>query len=374
MIKWCVKCVLPNTRPNLIIDKDGVCNACKFHDKKRAKVNWSKQKNKLIKIFNSIKKKSKNNFDCLIPVSGGKDSIWQVVECLKHGLKPLAVSYKSPGRNHYGERNLKTLISLGVEHIDYTVNPKTEAYFMIKTLKEKGSTAIPMHLSIFNLPIIIAEKFKIPLIVFGENPASEYGFGDKTFESKINKFDTKWVKSYAPINRTDLNYWKDKYLRDKVLTSYKIPNNYKRIKVLFLGEYIKWSPQNSLKVAKRHGFIYPSKPKTGYYNYADVDCDFISIHHYLKWYKFGFTRLFDNLSIEIRNKKLSRNQAIKIICKNSNNIRPKKDIKSFCKFTNISQMEFDRFAEKFRNKNIWKKNKFGNWEIKNFITQKFVWK
>jgi len=235
MIKWCVKCVLPNTRPNLIIDKDGICNACKFHERKKIKVNWNKQKRKLIKIFNSIKKKSKNNFDCLIPVSGGKDSIWQVVECLKYGLKPLTVTYKSPGRNFYGEQNLKKLISLGVEHIDYTVNPKTEAYFMIKTLKEKGSTAIPMHISIFNLPMIIAEKFKIPLIVFGENPASEYGF-DRTQEHKINKFDNKWIKRYAPINKTNLSYWKDKYLKDKILMSYKTPNDFKRIKVLFLGD------------------------------------------------------------------------------------------------------------------------------------------
>ncbi len=285
----------------------------------------------------------------------------------------MTVTYKSPGRNFYGEQNLKKLISLGVEHIDYTVNPKTEAYFMIKTLKEKGSTAIPMHISIFNLPMIIAEKFKIPLIVFGENPASEYGF-DRTQEHKINKFDNKWIKRYAPINKTNLSYWKDKYLKDKILMSYKTPNDFKRIKVLFLGEYIKWSPQNSLKVAKKCGFIYPSNPKTGYYNYADIDCDFISIHHYLKWFKFGFTRLFDNLSIEIRNKKMTRSRAIKIICKNFNNIKPKEDIKNFCKFTNISQAEFDKFAEKFRNKNIWKKNKFGNWEIKNFITSNFIWK
>ena len=131
---------------------------------------------------------------------------------------------------------------------------------MIKTLKEKGSTAIPMHISIFNLPMIIAQKFKIPLIVFGENPASEYGF-DRTHESKINKFDTKWIKSYAPINKTNLSYWKDKYLKDKILTSYKIPNNYKSIKVLFLGEYIKWSPQNSLKVAKNMDLFIHQDPK-----------------------------------------------------------------------------------------------------------------
>ena len=196
----------------------------------------------------------------------------------------------------------------------------------------------------------------------------------KTLKKKLNKFDNNWIKKYAPLNQTSLNYWKDKYLKDKVLSSYKIPSNYKNIKILFLGEYIKWSPQNSLKTAKKFGFIYPPKPKTGYYKYADVDCDFISIHHYLKWFKFGFTRLFDNLSIEIRNKNLTRNKAIKIISKSYNNIRPIDDIKIFCKFVNISVKDFDKIVERFRNKEIWKKNKSGKWMIKNFITNKFVWK
>ncbi len=374
MIKWCKKCVLPDTRPNLILDKDGICNACKFHNKKNKNINWKKQKKKLIQIFNFAKKKSKNNFDCLIPVSGGKDSIWQVVQCLKYGLKPLAVTYKTPGRNYYGEINLKSLIYLGVEHIDYTINPKVEAYFMIKALKKKGSTAIPMHFSIFNLPQIIAEKFKIPLIVFGENPASEYGFGNEMSEKKINDFNMTWIKKYAPTNQTSLSFWKDSILNDKNLFSYKSPNKKNKFKTIFLGEYLKWSPQNSFRNAKKVGFIYPSKPKTGYYNYADIDCDFISIHHYIKWFKFGFTRLFDNLSIEIRNKKLTRSQAINIIVKNSNNIKPVKDIEKFCEFTKISIREFDRIVERFRNKSIWKKNKKGNWVIKNFVVNKFNWK
>ena len=94
MIKWCKNCVLPDTRPNLFISKDGTCNACKLH-KVRKNIDWKKQKKKLIKIFQKAKKTSKNNYDCLIPVSGGKDSTWQVLECLKYGLTPLTLTYKN---------------------------------------------------------------------------------------------------------------------------------------------------------------------------------------------------------------------------------------------------------------------------------------
>ena len=92
----------------------------------------------------------------------------------------------------------------------------------------------------------------------------------------------------------------------------------------------------------------------------------------MKWLKFGFTRLFDNLSLEIRNKRMTRSRAINIIKKHSKKIRPNEDIKKFCKFTGIKLKEFDKITDKFRNKKIWKKNK-NKWHIPNFITDKFSW-
>lgn len=372
MIQWCKNCVLPNTRPNLIILDNGICNACYFH-KKRKNIDWKDKKRILNKIFYKILRLSKSNYDCLIPVSGGKDSTWQVIECLKNGLNPLAITYKTPGRNSYGDSNLKNLISLGVDHIDYTINPRVEAYFMLKTLRLKGSTAIPMHLAIFNLPQIIAEKFNIPLIVWGENSASEYGGYINIKEAK-NTMSDQWIKKYGVTNKTNHNYWKDHFLNDKKLFAFRPLKKSNKVLSIFLGEYIKWDPKKILRIVKKSNFIHPKFPKTGFYNYADIDCNFISIHHYLKWLKFGFTRLFDNLSIEIRNQRLSRKQAINIIKKNYNNIKPEKDIEIFCKFTNISLKKFDKICEKFRDKSIWKKNKNQKWYIENFLTNDFNWK
>lgn len=369
MINWCNYCVLPDTRPNLEILKDGICNACKIHLKKKEKKNWKKKKEKLKEIFKNLKKKNKNNYDCVIPVSGGKDSMWQVMECLNYNLTPLAITWKSPGRNNIGRKNLESLISLGVDHIDVSLNPRVEAYFMLKALKIKGSSAIPMHIAIYNIPLFIAEKFKIPLIIWGENSASEYGFKkSQKFKSIMNK---DWIKNYGATSKTNLDFWKDNYLNKKRLIALN-PNGNKKIKSIFLGDYLKWDPKKSLKFAKKNGFIYPKEAKTGYYKFADIDCDFISIHHYIKWLKFGFTRMFDNLSIEIRNKRMTRKRAIKIIKNNSQKIRPHEDIKKFCKFVNIKVREFDKIIEKFRDKKIWKKTK-NKWRIKNFITNDFDW-
>ena len=119
------------------------------------------------------------------------------------------------------------------------------------------------------------------------------------------------------------------------------------------------------RIFKKKGFKKIKKPKTGLYNFSDIDDNFISIHHWLKYYKFGFTRLFDNLSLEIRNRRITRLKALNIIKKASFK-PPLSDIKKFCKFVNISIKDFFRISEKFRNKEIWiKKN--GKWKIKNFI-------
>jgi hypothetical protein len=142
---------------------------------------------------------------------------------------------------------------------------------------------------------------------------------------------SNWRKFFGVTNSTDIDDWIDKKITKKDLVSYNVKNasNYKILEI-FLGYYLKWDPTKIAKYAKKIGFKSLLKSKTGYYKFADIDCDFISIHHWLKWYKFGFNRSFDNLSLEIRNGRISRKKAIEIISKNQNFL-PIKDIEKFCK-------------------------------------------
>ncbi len=369
-MKWCTKCVLPNTRPNLKIFSNGLCSICSL---KKKKINWNKRLKILKKIIYNVKRRSKSNYDCVIPVSGGKDSYWQVLTALKFGLKPLAITWKPSGRNQLGEENLKNLIKIGVDHIDYSINPKIEKYFLLKALKEYGSIGIPMHLAIFNISYRVAYSFDIPLVIWGENPSSEYGY-QKISETQKNPSYDYFMKHNITKNKK-ANFWRDKILKEKDLNAFNLSsyNKLKKsVKSIFLGDYIKWDPKKVYKQVKSAGFKEGKVAKTGYYNFADLDDDFISIHHYLKWYKFGFTRLFDNLSIEIRNKRIKRKDAIKIILSNKAK-KPTEDIKKFCKFTNISNKKFESIVEKFRNKKIWFRNKKNKWFIKNFLINNYSW-
>src|SRR3954469_3053045 len=172
-MRYCSSCILPETRPGLVYDAAGVCSACRSHSVHSVPVDWEARARR----FETLAEQAREHgaeWDCVIPVSGGKDSTWQVATCLEHGLKPLAVSWRPPARTALGQRNLDNLISLGVDHVDFAVNPKVERRFLLRSLERFGTPAIPMHLAIFNVPTTLAVRYGIPLVVWGENSAVEY--------------------------------------------------------------------------------------------------------------------------------------------------------------------------------------------------------
>lgn len=373
-MNWCKRCILPDTRPNLRLDADGVCNACRSHASKSA-IDWEGRREQLAEVVRSAKQRAgARGYDCLIPVSGGKDSTWQTVKCLELGLKPLAVTWKTPARTPIGHRNLENLIAMGVDHVDWQVSPKVESRFMLKSFERFGSTAIPMHLALFNIPLTIAVRLNIPLVIWGENSAFEYGAADDVHTGF--KLDAAWLRTYGVTHGTTAEDWVDDDLSAKDLTAYFGPTAAEleaaATRAVFLGYYLQWDPQETRRVAQAHGFRSDTgAPRTGYYDFADIDDDFISIHHWMKWYKFGFTRLFDNLSLEIRNGRLTRAQAIAIV-RSTGEQRPRADIEKFCAFAGIQVDEFFRIAARFRNPHVWSAQG-GAWRIPGFLVPDWSW-
>ena len=372
-MNWCKRCVLPDTRPNLVIGADGICNACRTHGQ-RKQIDWASRKNLLRKVIENAKSRS-TGYDCLIPVSGGKDSTWQVVKCLEYGLTPLAVTWKTPARTAIGQKNLDNLVALGVDHVDWQVNPKVEARFMLRAFERFGSTAIPMHLALFNIPLSLAVKYAIPLVVWGENSAFEYGSPDEAVTGF--RLDRAWLARHGVTHGTTAADWVGEGLTGKQLAAYYGPDadalEAQGVNAVFLGYYLPWDPETSREVAVAHGFRYAKgEARTGYYDYADIDDDFISLHHWMKWYKFGFTRLFDNLSLEIRNGRMTRERALGIIRARGDDT-PQGDIEKFCAFSGISKNQFFEKAEKFRNTDIWKRRADGVWHIPGFLLPDWRW-
>ena len=273
------------------------------------------------------------------------------------------------------KKNLDNLINLGVDHIDFTINPDVERRLTVETFKKAGSLAIPMHMALFAIPLQMAIKFSIPLVLWGENSAMEYGGND---ENVLGFNMTRaWLEKYGVTQGTTAEDWVSETLSIQDLSAYIWPTDQALqqagVTAAFLGWYLPWDPQETFKVAQEHGFeALTDKPKTGYYAFADVDDEFIiTLHHWMKWYKFGFTRLWDNLSLEIRSGRLSRDDALDIIRKTGDEY-PKEAIDKFCTWADITESGFLNMAEKFRNRDIWKKQ--GNkWALDNFLIEDWQW-
>jgi N-acetyl sugar amidotransferase len=371
-VKWCRNCLLPDTRPNLAIGRDGICNACAAHAGKRD-IDWKARAVLFRQVVEHAKSRSAG-YDCLIPVSGGKDSTWQVVTCLEAGLKPLAVTWKTPGRTPIGTANLENLVRLGVDHIDYQVNPEVEKRFMTAALTRFGDPGIPMHMALFSIPLAIAVRFRIPVVVWGENSAFEYG--GTAEERRGFKLDAAWLRKYGIMHGTSWRDWVDDTLSERDLLPYAGPDDKELAaagtNAVFLGYYFPWDPEATLAVATENGFRRADRPKTGYYDYADIDDEFISVHHWFKWYKFGFTRLFDNLSLEIRNGRMTRDDALDIVRRRGDDT-PHDDISSMCRFLGMGMDRFFATAERFRNPAVWKQ-RGSTWTIPDFLIADWDWR
>ena len=372
-MKYCARCVTPDSRPNIRIDSEGICNACRAHAS-RTTINWAEREQAFRDVAANARARSQG-YDCVIPVSGGKDSHWQVIKCLDYGLKPLCVTWRPPGRTDLGESNLRNLVSLGVDHIEFSISPNVERRFMLKTFERCGSTAIPMHLAIFSIPLRVAERSRIPLVVWGENSAFEYGAAQDAHTGfRLNE---EWLRVYGVTQGTTAADWIDADLTDRDLAGYYGPEpgvlEREGILAVFLGYYFPWDPDTTRAAACARGFRARLEgPRTGYYDYADIDDAFISVHHYLKWHKFGFTRLFDNLSLEIRHGRMTRAQAVAVIA-SSGDQTPHEDIARFCDFENLPPDLFRKIVEQFRNPSIWKKRADGTWWIPDFLIPEWEW-
>ena len=371
-MRYCRVCVLPHTRPNLQFDDEGNCN-CATAEKK-ATINWMEREAQFRTLVLEIRAK-KATYDCIIPVSGGKDSTWQVITALEYGLKPLCVTWKTPARNTLGTKNLQNLINLGVDHIDVSINPKVERRFTLKAFERFGSPVIPMHMAMHAIPLQFAVNFRVPLILWGENSAYEYGGQDEALKGV--RLTYAWLKKYGVTNGTSAEDWVDQELSSQDLSLYRWPSDSQQeqagVTAVFLGQYLRWDPSHTYEVARQHGFQADERPKTGLFAFADIDDEFlITIHHWMKWYKFGFTRLWDNLSLEIRHGRMGREAAISILRDKGNEV-PKAEISRFCEYVGISEKRFFEIAENFRNKDIWKRERGGAWRLEEFLMPDWKW-
>jgi len=312
-LKYCNICVSPSTRPGLNLNSDGICTACETASKKK-QIDWVLRRKHLESIFDRHRRVRDYDYDCIVPVSGGKDSIYQV-HMVKNvfNMNPLCITWRTLARTQRGEENLTALKKIGVDHIDFSPNPDGINKITVKAFEDYGDSSLIDHLAIYNVIPNFALRFNLPLVIWGENPYMEYG-GDET-NSNLDQQSSKFVREHHIFKGKEAVNWISDYIARREINSYIPPDDTALEKIgyepIYLGFYIPWDAKKNKEIAIKYGFKpRENGPIMGLYDYADLDCMNIVIHHYFKWLKFGFNRITDNASNEIRKGRLNRTEAI----------------------------------------------------------------
>ena len=368
MIKYCRNCVYPETKPDLSLDENEICDACRFIDVKDT-TDWQLRKKELIEILEKFKNKDGSNYDCVIPVSGGKDSTFQTYIIKKEfGLNPLCVSYHLPEFTDLGRQNLENLKNLGVDCLEFTPNPEICRQMQKTALIEFGDAQWPEHFGIFTVPVQVAVKYKIPLIIWGENPQSDYGGPLKDMENQY--LDRKWCENYGTrVGGQSKSFVGPEIMlkhgiERKFLNPYIYPSdeeiNSIGVTGIFLGHFIRWNIKEQLKKVQELGFKVHDGPTEGTFtNYENLDNKIQGIHDYFKWIKFGYGRCSDSASIQIRLKQINREEGMKLVNQHEGKL-PEKFLNEFLKQWEMSRDEFLSITEKFTNKELFKQDEHGN--------------
>lgn len=353
---WCTNCLAMSTRPRISFDKFGRCNACQWMEEKKT-LDWEGRKNKLSKLLGEHRRDD-GSFDCLVPVSGGKDGSY-VAYNLKHkyGMNPLCLTVTPALPLELGEKNLRAFVEKGYNHL--TINPAYEAmrYLNKRGFIEKGFPYFGWLTAIHTAPVRIAAHLGIDLIFYGEDGEVEYGGSTDTNKNPV--FDTEFMKKIYLDGGYDIVESSSK-LRKSELNFFTFPSDSllsrSSIKLTHWSSYENWDPYRNYLVAKEHcGLSEADENGTGTFtNFAQNDQALYALHTYMMYLKFGFGRANQDACIEIRRGSMQRDQAINLVNLYDGHF-PEQEIHTFLDYYSISRSEFDEVLDKFANKELFEK-------------------
>lgn len=337
-----------------MFDEQGVCSACTAYEN-RANIDWAQREEEFKKLVYQTKL-MKHQYDCVIPVSGGKDSTYQVIKALEYGLNPLAVTATTDHLSHIGRHNLDNIGRLGVDHVEVTVNRKLRSKISAYALREVGDISWVEHITIFTIPVRYAIQHSIPLIIWGENPQSEYGGPYQAQQAR--KLDKRWLQEFGGLNGLRVSdLIETGVASEKELYLYTYPNlDLKTTNGIFLGQFFAWDGLENAIIAGRSGFKCYYGPVEGVgYNYENLDNHQTGVHDYFKYLKFGFGRCTDLVNNHIRRGRLSRDSGREIILQHDGKYPSTylgKSLEEVLEGIEIRIDEFLDICNKFANKDL----------------------
>jgi N-acetyl sugar amidotransferase len=347
-MKYCRKCIQPNTRPNTIFTDDGICPACNYFEKLE-EVDWQERTEILLEIAKNFPKSNRHDFDCIIGVSGGKDSVRQAVFVRdKLGLNPLlaCLSYPPQQVTQRGTDNISTLINLGFDCVVSNPAPETWRKLMRYSFDKFTNWSKSTELALFSSVPQLAIQYDIPLVLWGENPGLQ--LGDMKTLGKTG-YDGNNLRNMNTLGGGGLEWIENMYEDLGDLIPYRYPDKKEfdkaRIQIVYLGWFLgDWSLVKNASYSCLDGLeIRKDKVEnTGdLYGVTALDDDWVTLNQMIKYYKYGFGRVTDYVNEGIRNDDMTREEGIELVEKYDDSCSDNY-IESFCDYIDITIEQFWR--------------------------------
>jgi N-acetyl sugar amidotransferase len=357
---------MPDTKPDLRLDDEGICNACRSYER-RATIDWAARNKELESILKKYRNPSGKHWDCIVPVSGGKDSTTQVIRLLQLGMNPLCVTATTCDLSAIGRKNIENIKHLGVDYLEFSPNKLVRAKLNRIGLTQVGDISWPEHVGIFTIPVRAAVQYNIPLIIWGENSQNEYGGPAAAAEN--HTLNRRWLEEFGGLlglRVSDLVGMEGLENRHLIPYQYPMDEDLNRVGVtgLFLGYYMPWDGLANALIAQASGFTTFDRAIEGsMVNYENVDNHQTGIHDYFKFLKFGFGRATDIACLHVRRGRISREDALEIVRRRDGKFPWSylgKSLEDILAPLEMPVDDFIRVCDKFTNKKIFKRDSNGN--------------
>jgi N-acetyl sugar amidotransferase len=357
-----------STRPRIKFDARGWCNACQWAERKKT-LDWDRRQRELEQLLDRHRR-TDGRFDCLVPVSGGKDGSY-VSYNLKHkyGMNPLAVTITPALELELGRRNLRNFVASGYDHV--SINPNAHAMRVLNRTGfiEMGFPYYGWLTAVMTAVLRVATRFDIPLLFYGEDGEVEYGGSTETDKNPI--YDCAYQK------RIYLEGGYDKVLRESGLSPAELyfflfPSEADlartKVEITHWSYFENWDPYRNYLIAKEHCGLQEAEDSNAgtFTNFAQNDQALYPLHTYLMYLKFGFGRANQDASIEVRRGAMDRQQALNLV-RLYDGQYPDEYVPSYLEYYQMTAAEFDAVLDRYANKALFEKRD-GRWRPKFTVT------
>ncbi len=365
-VHYCKKCLMPNTRPRVHFDENGVCNACINADTKES-IDWEPKKNEFLSLIEPYRSKN-GEWDCVVPWSGGKDSS-AIAHKLKYeyGLNPLLVTCSPMLPNEVGNHNREALINAGFDHIFFRPDQKIHKILAKRFFIERGNPKVAWDAGVNAIPVKMAVKLKIKLIFYAEHGESEYG-------GKVLSEDSKKIRDFTEVIEHQIGDDPRNWIMEDVdyqdLNPYIYPESDEIRETGVIAYYFsffhKWSMFRNYDYIKAiiDFKTHPEGRTCGTFtNFDSLDDKFDDLYYYMQYIKFGFGRCVRDTCRFIQNGHMARAEALEL-CKKYDGEFPTAYLDEVLEYLDLTENEFHEIVDKHRNEEIWTKDGTGNWVLR----------